>query len=414
MTLFNASRRELIPPEVYRLDDAQLHAVREFLKAGKPVLFCLGPTNEPLDPLTSVLMRLGVKSERVESLLTELATKPDEVEDILTRELKLPPGQLTFILQQSRLSVPQLKEQVKTLLGKSDPLENLLGEMGIKLARQTVLFNAESKAYATRRPGAAMLDTPVEVPSVAFDWPRGAGYPVTRAIVTERKPNPLRESLRLTAGSLGKDQALDLRIRNPRPVYFEPGKGAAKSDVDYEFIMTSPGSWNEGRPFQTRDYTPRYEPPRPGDPTTGTLDEKRTGPFPIGVAVEVKPWACEDQTLQTGALIGLPGVSSGSGLASAISAAGAKPPTTRVVVIGHGGVFMGPSLTPIKEKLLLDVCNWLMHRDDLLTKPGQVWEYPRVQLSEQAQTLWAWSTRLGMPGLFIYLGLVVLMVRRLR
>jgi hypothetical protein len=415
MTLLNASRRQrLVEADFYALDAAQLHAVREFLKAGKPVLFCLGPTNEPLDPITNLFAQLGVKSDRMEGLLAELAARPNDLEEILTRELKLPPGQLGFMLQQSRIPLFQLKERVRALLAQRDSLEDLLAEMGIKLGKQTVLFNAEGKAYAARRTDSPMLDTPIQLPSVAFDWPRGAGRPLTRAVITERRPNPLRESLRLTVGSLGKDQPLDLRITNPRPVYFEPGKASDKSDFESEFMMTSPASWNEGRPFQTRDYTPRYEPPRPGDVTVGTLDEKRTGPFPIGVAVEVKPWAANDDYLQSGALVGLPGIAPGAGLAWAASAATAKPATDRVVVIGHGGVFMGPTLSPIKEKLLLDTCNWLLRRDDLLTKPGHVWEYPRVPLSEEAQSLWAWSTRLGMPGLFIYLGLVVLMVRRLR
>jgi hypothetical protein len=412
MTLFNASRQDLISPRAYSLDEAQLHAVREFLKAGKPVLFCLGPTNEPLEPLTNALQRLGVKSERMESVLEELRAKPEELEGTLARELRMPPGQLGFVLQQSGASLPQLKEMVKVLLAQSDSLETLLGEMGIKLARQTVLFNAESKAYAARRPGAVMLDTPVEVPSVVFDWPRGAGRPLTRAIVSERKAHPLRESLRLTAGSLGKDQSLDLRLRNPRPVYFEPGKGGGKTAVDDDFIMTSAASWNESRPYQTRQYTPRYEPPKPSDPANGTLDEKRTGPFPIGVAVEVKPWASNDEYVLTGALVGWPG--SGPGTSLPWVAATAKPTSVRMVVIGHGGVFMGPTLTPIQEKLLLDSCNWLLGRDDLLTKPGQIQEYPRVALSDADKSLWAWSTRLGMPCLFIYLGLVVLMVRRLR
>jgi hypothetical protein len=414
MTLFNASRQDLIPQRAYSLDEAQLHALREFLKAGKPVLFCLGPPNEPLEPITNLLQRLGVKTERVDSLLDELAARPDEMEDLLARELKIPVGQLGVILQQSQVPLPQLKEMVKALLAQSDPLEDLLGEMGIKLAKQTVLFNAESKAYAVRRPGAVLLDAPVEVPSVSFDWPRGAGRPLTRTLITTRKPHPLRESLRLTAGSLGKDQPLDLRIRNPRPVYFEPEKGAEKSEVDYQFMMTSPASWNEARPYQTRQHTPRYEPPKASDPTTGTLDEKRTGPFPIGVAVEVKPWACNDEYVLSGAFAGWPDASPGAGLAWAASAATAKPAPVRMVVLGHGGVFMGPTLTPIKEKLLLDVSNWLLGRDDLLTKKGQIQEYPRVPLSAEAQSLWAWSTRLGMPCLFIYLGLVVLMVRRLR
>ena len=74
----------------------------------------------------------------------------------------------------------------------------------------------------------------------------------------------------------------------------------------------------------------------------------------------------------------------------------------------------GPSLSPAKEKLFLDVCNWLLGRDDLLTRDNQVWQYPRVALGTNEQALWLWGTRLGLPVLFVYLGLVVLLVRRRR
>ena len=94
--------------------------------------------------------------------------------------------------------------------------------------------------------------------------------------------------------------------------------------------------------------------------------------------------------------------------------ANAKPATVRVAAIGHGGVFMGQTLTPAREKLLLDTCNWLLGRDDLLAKADQQWQYPRATLTATQRSLWEWGTRLGLPVLFVYLGVVVLMVRRLR
>ena len=85
-----------------------------------------------------------------------------------------------------------------------------------------------------------------------------------------------------------------------------------------------------------------------------------------------------------------------------------------VEVIGHGGVFVGPNLTPVREKLLLDSCNWLLGRDDLLAKDNEVWEYPRVLLSDTQRNLWHWGTFLGMPLFFVYVGIMVFMVRRMR
>ena len=76
---------------------------------------------------------------------------------------------------------------------------------------------------------------------------------------------------------------------------------------------------------------------------------------------------------------------------------------------------LGNTLSPIKEKLFLDVCNWLLGRDDLLARQVNVpWSYPRVALADSENALWQSGTRLGMPLLFVYLGLMVLMVRHMR
>jgi len=75
---------------------------------------------------------------------------------------------------------------------------------------------------------------------------------------------------------------------------------------------------------------------------------------------------------------------------------------------------VGPTLPPAKEKLLLDTSNWLLGRDDQLVKQGEPRAYPRVALTEREQTLWNWGAILGLPLLFAYLGLVVMLFRRLR
>jgi hypothetical protein len=329
MTLFNVARGERIGNWVYRLDQAQLDAIKDFLKAGKPVLACFGPVNEP-------------------------PGRPDPMD------------------------------------AGPDKLEDLLASLGIKLAKQTVLFNVESKSFAERRSGLVVLGANVEVPSVKFDWEPGAGQPSAQAVTAERSPsNPIRQSLRLTARSLGKNQPLDLRVRHPRPVYYEPKTGQ-KPAVEAAFMMTDERSWNEDQPFPTRERTPRYEPPKGDDPSKDPREKKRLGPFPIGVAVEAT----------------LP--------ADWYEDPNAKPATVRVAAIGHGGLFIGSTLSPIKEKLFLDVCNWLLGRDDLLARDNIDWQYPRVALPASENVLWQWGTRLGMPAFFVYLGLVVFMVRRLR
>ena len=154
--------------------------------------------------------------------------------------------------------------------------------------------------------------------------------------------------------------------------------------------MTNPASWNEDQPFPSRERTPRFEPPKADDPTKGTLDERRRGPFPIGIAVETllpRTWFEESKS---------------------------GPVSVRLAAIGSGGIFTGPELSPAKEELLLSTCNWLLGRDDLLPHSDRVWTYPRVALSAKAFALWHWGTQALLPGAFLYLGLIVILLRLLR
>jgi hypothetical protein len=324
-TLFNVARSDRIANGIYKLDDGQISAIRDFMRSGKPVLFCLGPTNEPpgrLDPFES----------------------------------------------------------------GTDRLETLLTDLGFKLPKQTILFNVETKSFGERRGALLILGSKVEVPAVEFDWKPG-GRP--GVIKESGKGNPIRTSIGLAARSVGGGQGLELRLRHPRPVYLTDAEGKAKDEA--VFMMTSPDAWNEPQPYPTRERTPRYEPPKKGDPDIGTVAEERQGQFPVGVAAEVKvPNSWRDG-----------------------SAAGGEQ-KVRVAVIGHGGVFIGPTLNPVQEELLLDVSNWLLGRDDLLARGERTWQYPRVDMSEQAIALWQWFAGLGLPLFFVCLGCVVLLVRRIR
>jgi hypothetical protein len=335
MTLFNAARGRGygIPDAVHKLEDEQVRAIKEFMKAGKPVLVCFGPI-ESDDPMNFNPMQ--------------------------------PPR------------------------GGPDQLETELERLGFRFLKQTVLFNVESKAFAERREGLIILGANVEVPAVDFDWEPGADHMAARSLTENLKPNPIRESMRLLQRGLDKSQALDLRLRNPRPVYFEPKRGETLP-FDPVFMETNSACWNEDQPFATRERTPHFEQPKPTDPSRGTLREKRRGPFSIGVATPV--------TLPREWYLGEPN---------------ATPATVRVEAIGHGGVFMGANLSPAKEKLLLDSCNWLLGRDDLLATRQNSWSYPRAALRPAAASIWTWTVVAGLPVLCAYLGIVVLMLRRIR
>jgi hypothetical protein len=327
MTLSDVNERRSgnLPNSYHPLDKEQLSAIKDFMKKGKPVLFCIGPPNEAPD------------SE--------------------------PP-----------LSPP-------------DELEDMLADLGFKLPKQTILYDAEAKTFGERRGGLLILDTSddVKLPPVTFNWPLGTGRKGRIAENPPRPENPIRQSMRLFGAGDDTDTKTQLVLRHPRPVYFAP-KGD-KPATDPIFMMTSAATWNDDQPFPTGERVPHLEKPKPGDPTIGTPEEKGEGPFPIGAAAEVEVPA---------------------------SWAGAKGQKVRVAVIGHGGIFSGTELTPVHEKLLLDVSNWLVGRDDLLAKDKETWQYPRAHLPEWQDNLWRWGTRLGMPLLFVYLGLVVLMVRHMR
>lgn len=326
MTLRNVNIEDRIPNRIFRIEDIQIDAIKDFLKSGKPVLACFGPTNEPAD-----------------------RGRPD-------------PGG----------SGP-------------DKLEEALADLGIQFGKQTVLFGADAKSFAERRTGLLVAGASVEVPPVSFEWEAGAGLPRKFDPADTTAPHPIREGMRITARST--TQKLDLRLRHPRPIYFDP---AAKklSGVAAEIMMADRDSWNEENPYPSRERTPRFDRPKDDDPARGTLDEKRRGPFPIGVAVETAvPASWYDDP-------------------------NARPATVRVAAIGHGGLFSGEEIKPAAEQLFVHTCNWLLQRERL-PRADHPWKYPRVDLSERGQALWLLAA-LVLPFLFGYLGLIVWLVRRLR
>lgn len=330
MTFLDIPRRDIILNRAHKLDDTQLSSIKDFMKAGKPVLFLLGPANEP------------------------------------KRDLEMPD------------------------FGGPDALESLLADLGFKMPKQTVLYNVETKSFAERRGNLIIQGTQVEVPPVEFDWKPGAGLPgralSLRSQGEKPRQHPIRTSLRLAGRSVGKGEAMDLRLRHPRPVYYQP-RVQETPPIDHVLMMATTESWNEDNPFPSRERTPRFELPKK-DPGEGTVEEKRRGPFPIAAAAEVSTALLDKDTK--------------------------NPLRERVAVIGHGGVFVGTTLTPVREKLLLDTCNWLLGRDDLLARDNEVWQYPRVLLSDTQKDLWHWGAFLGMPLLFVYIGLLVFMVRKMR
>jgi hypothetical protein len=299
--------------------------------------------------------------------------------------------------------------------GANDGLDKIVTELGVRLGRDTVFFEVDSDAMEEARTNPAARGEK-EVPPVLVDWTKGKGLLASQRDYATGMVHPLRSSLRLGARVSDK-QPFDLHLRHPRPVYpvkyvanaplivaTVVGLGASgtllplarayksveRLDDKAIFLMSPEDSWNEDNPVPAGDEpVPRFK-PLSNDPNKGTIKEKRRGPFPIAVAIETKlpeSWYDSKSTPR---------------------------PTVRFAVIGHGGVFVGESLNAAKERLLLSTCNWLLGRNDLIAQEKDSWQFPRISLDEHQQNQWTWATMLGLPGLFAFFGLAMVLVRRMR
>jgi hypothetical protein len=354
---------EVILPRLHRIDQAQAQAIREYLESGKPLLACLGPVNEP-------------------------------------------PG----------LNAPP------SMLPMPDPFEDLLTDLGFHLGKQTVLFNADIKSLTDRRPNLFRTSGKVEVPLLDFkSSPADAlGAWLTRSH-EHRDPSRLREGLHVLAQSVGR--GLDVRLRFPRPVYFEP-KDDRKTAYDPTFLLTAIGS-NEDDPFPSDNDQPAPTSSKSDSAVRGNLDARRLAPFPVGVAADVVlpiSWGRNAAVLHSAAWAWAhpPATVIDACLALRVAAvppnADTRTDRVRVAVIGQGDVFVGSQLSPARERLFLQTANWLLGRDEALPRAAHPWSYPRVALlpGSEEHNYWLWGTRLGLPVLFAYFGCVVLLWRRLR
>lgn len=348
ITVVNLSQRLVIAPALHSLVEEQAEVVREFIGAGKPVLFAFGPTN--------------MNGERY---------------------------------------------QIRGL-SPDDAVEQLLPRLGIELGKQTLVTSADVEAMADGN--SEGLSSVVDIPALVFD-------PAAKNDTDDLIPNPIAEAYRVTTRTV--DRELPIQRSSFRPVYLAPGF-EQKVPFAAEIMFTSPDVWNESKPLLDIDqlrgelYIPKYDPPRPGDPTKGTRDEERKGPFPVGVAIELPaPTASELKIVS--ALPGLAGGLSTFGLA--LEGMLQDRPKVRIVSYGHGGLFTGEKLTPGQETLLLHTLNWQLRRDERLPSTpsdDEKWRYPRVELTSRETAAWRLGTLLGLPIACAVFGLIVLMVRRVR
>ena len=76
-----------------------------------------------------------------------------------------------------------------------DPEKVHRAKSGIKLNKQTILHNAESKSFAERRTGLLVSGTSVELPTVDFEHLTAKANPMAKDAVPDLPPNPIRASM---------------------------------------------------------------------------------------------------------------------------------------------------------------------------------------------------------------------------
>jgi hypothetical protein len=362
LTVMNAGSGVWIPPSVYpffNLNDDQAAAVRAFVKAGKPVMVCFGPT----------------------SIGEGLPVPPDEVEKIFNR-FGITFGNQTILSDAEAKGIAERRGEA--LSG---------GDVDVP----PVLIGAgNDSAGKPAGPVATALETSAHgVPGGKLSVKKSGFRPVYARGSAAGRMLFAAEFL-----SLGKDSWTETRLIGDEdyvPVFDPPklkGEDFSKGPLDVERKGPHPvGAVVEGPvPIEWLD-------PRPGGAAAGAAVLAATTPgLPLGIAFA----AAVDPADYTNVIPerDRPTV-----------------PIVRLAAFGHGGLFTGNTLDPAVEKLLLLTANWQLKRDDRLPKPAadtKPWQFPRVNLDARDTTLW-WYGAAVLPPVFCgVFGVLVLMMRKVR
>jgi hypothetical protein len=346
---------DFLPPAIYSLTEDQAEVVKDFLKAGKPVLGLFGAVN-PAD------------------------ARP----------------------------IPGFPE---------DALEGVFKRLGFEFSNLTVMYDAETRAMVEQSGETLRAGGTVTVPPLTFDIP-GKG----------KAANPIAEAMKVS-GRTSEAQA-QLRRNWFRPIYLN-AQVAAKQKFVAIVAESGKEAWGEEKPVPEGEYVPEFTPAKPDDPKRGTRDEERRGPFPVGAAIErtvPAEWFQPKLVAEQARSIVGGAVGSWAGLTPLVVEPEhyanllkpedrPSPPTVRVAVYGHGGLIAGKSLDPAHEKLIVHTLNWQLKRDDRLPKDRpaeEKWQFPRVGMSEKQSLYWRLGTAVGLPLACAYLGVLMLMLRKVR
>ena len=367
LTVIDISRGEqgIIPPSLFNLSKDQAEVVKEFLVAGKPVLFAVGPTN--------IDRRGSGERDDVEALLPPLGIIPG-------RQTVLTDSELVAITERQNeafgvsVEVPALTFDLTPADKKAaNPVGN-----AFRITARAVdsKLDVKKSGYRPLYPSDAVKQRSPFDPIIA-----------TTGTDSFNKDRPLAEDDYLPKFDPKKqDEAKigtrDEERRGPFPVAL-----AVETRVPVEWL-------------DPEGISPKAN---PAAALAGPAGVYSTSPPGYGV-------------LMAASAISLP---FDGGLMAALVTLAAqqeKVKTVRVVAIGHGGLFTGKKLDPGSETLLLHSCNWLLKRDDRL--PADLpeaarWHYPRSDVSAPGIVLW-WALAAGLPVLAVCFGLLAFIVRKVR
>jgi hypothetical protein len=380
LTTMQLANRAAVPGWLHSMNKDQAEVIREFMAAGKPVMFAMGPVAaDPPEPNETA-------NDDIEKMIARLGIDLGADTIITDAELKATPE------SDDPFAVPPDIKQLKTAL--EFPYAPLPGKAA----------NPIAQAY---RAAAHSVDADLDS-NKAVDQETG------------KKKRKLTDKKRVVF--------MVNRIGGYRSIVVTPPV-LAGLPFSPEILHTVEKSWNELKPLKDDTYTPSYDPRKPDDPKKGGREDEVMKPYSVGSAIEVPvPAEWNDPKVEVAkyfsdAMASAPGL---IGLPPGIATAAAVTPdalgkpsgkTVRAVVYGHGGLFIGKELDPGRQTLLLDSVNWLLGRTDRMPvdKPEMdKWRYPRVTLAPEQWNLWDKATRYGLPALAIYFCFMVLMVRRFR
>ncbi|QEL13580.1 hypothetical protein [Limnoglobus roseus] len=347
---------DFLPPAIYSLTEDQADVVKDFVKAGKPVLGLFGAVN-PSD--ARPIPGFG----------------PDALEAVFTR-------------------------------------------LGFEFSNLTVMYDAETRAMVEQSGETLRAGGTVTVPPLLFDVPKGekAANPIAEAMRVSGRTAAGQAELRRNwfrpiylSPSVAAKQKFVATIAESSKESWGEEKPVPDGEYVPEFTPAKPddpkrGTHNEERkgPFPIGAAIERTVPVEWLNPVPGAAHDAALVGDAVGGWAAFLPMSLADPSDYLSAL-----------------PKDKRPdlPTVRIAVYGHGGLIAGKNLDPAHEKLIVHTLNWQLKRDDRLPKDlpaEEKWQYPRVNLDERQSLYWRLGTAIGLPLVCAYFGVLMLMLRKVR